>query len=247
MTNRDRVLSFVKNNPGCTQQEISKALGIRQPQVNSLLRTLIAKGVVYREEQKRPYRYYPRSVSGHPHVELQHPQGEEEDILKNITKDNMLIVVSCSEQKVWSKENSRPVYVPAIYAYTGNDVTWLKNNVPNGKGFHCLILSAKYGFIEPEHPIHYYDVTFSNPKTGPISIESLKNQVLHQSRLFAENERKLCEFKYVLVRESGEGEGKYFNNCQEAFPPTTLVRKLTDPLWTEIAEKIGEEHDQRGT
>jgi len=75
MKNRDRVLSFVRENPGCTQQQISKALRITpDAQVNQKLHDLMQKGLVYRDEQQRPYKYYPE-------------KGKEEDTLKNITKD----------------------------------------------------------------------------------------------------------------------------------------------------------------
>ena len=64
MTNRDTVLSFVQNNPGRTQQEISKALGITpEQQVNQILRALRQESLVYRDEQERPYKYYPVSAS----------------------------------------------------------------------------------------------------------------------------------------------------------------------------------------
>jgi hypothetical protein len=46
-----------------------------------------------------------------------------------------------------------------------------------------LILSAKYGFIEPSFLTPgYYNVTLKNKKSGPISIDELHRQVA-QKRL----------------------------------------------------------------
>jgi len=62
--NRERVLSFLQNNPGCTQQQISKALDITpNAQVNQILHMLMQKGLAYRAEEQRPYRYYPEEVN----------------------------------------------------------------------------------------------------------------------------------------------------------------------------------------
>jgi len=232
MKNRDGVLSFVKEKPRCTQQEISKALSITSTaQVNQILHTLMDDGLVGRDEQQMPYKYYPVKV-------------KEEDIVESITKDNMLIVVSCTAQKVWDKGNWGSAYVPAIHAYAGNSIKWLRDNVPSGKGLHCIILSAKYGFIEPEHPIHNYDVTFPKPKNknsllkenekAAISDNSLRNQVMYQPRLFGKDERKLCSFKYVLVK----GSSLYIQKCREAFGPEAHVQELTDELWSRIVAKL---------
>jgi len=235
---KDRVLSFVQSNPGRTQQEISRALNIPPytgQGVNPILRKLTTEGLIKRERQKRSYKYYPVSTSVQASAQLQHPEDNEEDMLKNCTKENLLIVVSCSKQKVWGEENWGPAYVPAIHAYTGDDVTWLRNNVPKGRGFHCLILSAKYGFIEPEHPIHNYNVTFNEPETGPISADSLKNQVCCQCRLFSGKEKKLSEFRYVLVK----GSDTYVKKTQAAFDSIAVVQKLTDELWNKIVANLG--------
>jgi len=158
----------------------------------------------------------------------------DKGILKNITKENTLIVISCTYSKVWARSHQTPCYVPAQEAYTGSTFQWLEKNKQKVKNFPWIILSAKYGFIEPEHPIHNYDVTFNQPKTGPISVESLKNQVLYQRRLFGEKERKLCHFKYVLVK----GGDKYLDRCLKAFPSTVVVRELTDELWSTIVTKL---------
>jgi len=161
-----------------------------------------------------------------------------ENIEKGVTKEDILIVVSCTERKIWKEDPSRPVYVPAIDAYRGTSVTWLRNKVPEGRGFHCVILSAKYGFIEPEHPIAYYNVTFSKPNTGPISDISLKNQVCCQRRRFGTQKRRLCDFKYIFVktgnRDKGRNKASYLKKVKTAFADTDArdnVRKLDNNLW----------------
>ena len=41
-----------------------------------------------------------------------------------------------------------------------------------------MILSAKYGFLEPDQIIpENYNVTFNDPSTNPISLEELKKQI----------------------------------------------------------------------
>ena len=68
-----------------------------------------------------------------------------------------------------------------------------------------LILSAKYGFIDPDFVIpENYDVTFKDPGTNPISIDRLREQV---------REKGLCEFDKVIVL----GGMIYFEVCKKAF------------------------------
>jgi predicted transcriptional regulator len=62
MKNRDRILSFVQNNPGQTQQKMAMELGIPPytgQQVNKILRELIEEGSVKVERSEKPYKYYP--------------------------------------------------------------------------------------------------------------------------------------------------------------------------------------------
>jgi len=61
--------------------------------------------------------------------------------------------------------------------------------------FRWVISSAKYGYLEPEHPIGDYDVTFSDKRTGPISDESLYFQVMYQKRW---GSVRLRDFKKIV-------------------------------------------------
>lgn len=94
-----------------------------------------------------------------------------------------LVIVGCTKQKIWDDDPSAPDYVPARRAYTGRSLPdWVREGRDEPSGARWLFLSAKYGFIEPDHPIAAYDVPFSDPATGPISRESLRAQVRHQTR-----------------------------------------------------------------
>lgn len=94
----------------------------------------------------------------------------------------VLYVVGCTKTKIWARDRSAPRFVSAVHAYRGRSMlAWLQR--PEYLiGQPWLILSAKYGFIEPDHPIANYDVTFSIPDTGPISDETLIAQVMYQTR-----------------------------------------------------------------
>ena len=97
-----------------------------------------------------------------------------------------LFVVGCTKRKIWDEYPNAPFYVPARYAYLGSSFIkirqWLETDRIELKGFRWLILSAKYGYIEPWHPIGKYDVTFNDDNTGPISDHTLYSQVMHQRR-----------------------------------------------------------------
>lgn len=238
----DKVLLFVKSNSGCTSNEISRELNIKPVnQVNHILSKLVESGSLQRDKHKGAYKYYfvPKHVQND--FMISKLESQREGKLKDITKKNTLIVISCTKRKIWDEGHWGHPYVPAIHAYTGKSITLFKNHVAEKEGFYCIILSAKYGFIELEHPIHYYNVTFSKSNTGPISDESLWNQVHYQSRYFGTEERKLCDFKHVLIkagnRDSEENEKSYTNKVKKAFKNTEAegnVEKLNKELWGQI-------------
>jgi len=111
-----------------------------------------------------------------------------------------LFVVSCAKSKIWDEDKNAPSYVPARHAYRGEDflkfVYWFEKNQMEMKGFKWLILSAKYGYIEPWHPIGRYDVCFDDEDSGPISDETLYSQVMKQRRF--EDTVYLKDFKKVV-------------------------------------------------
>ncbi|MCR4418719.1 MAG: hypothetical protein QHH27_03255 [Clostridia bacterium] len=106
--------------------------------------------------------------------------------LRECDPSKTLLIVSCTRTKVWSMDPEAPPYVPAQFAYCGPEfkrfVRWLEDNSIESRGFRWLILSARYGYLEPWQPIADYDVTFDDPQSGPISDETLYSQVMFQKR-----------------------------------------------------------------
>lgn len=90
-------------------------------------------------------------------------------------KSNLLVIVPCGKSKIW-KKHPKIKNVEASKAYTGSP---FKVNKAFAEKFSdkWIILSAKYGFIEPNFIIEEdYNVTFNNPKTKPIKTPELKKQ-----------------------------------------------------------------------
>jgi hypothetical protein len=114
-----------------------------------------------------------------------------------VEADETLYVVSCTKQKVWDGDAHAPRYVPAKDAYVGSTMReWLKSDECRQARF-WVILSAKYGFIDPDHPVGYYDVTFDDDHTGPLSLDLLRAQAEHQS--CGSDRKRLRDFKRVRV------------------------------------------------
>jgi hypothetical protein len=112
-----------------------------------------------------------------------------------------LHVISCSRRKAWDNPSVTDRALPARDAYRGEEITaWLAR--AESASSRWLVLSAKYGFIEPDHPITKYDVTFNDPSTGPITDDALRAQAKHQSRW--SDEIPLRQFKRVVVHGSGD-------------------------------------------
>jgi len=88
----------------------------------------------------------------------------------------VLIVVPCGKSKIWDRE---PAHGPATArdAYTGT-LFRLNRAYAEKYGDRWLVLSAKYGFIEPDSVIPGpYDVSFKKKQSDPIGVESLHVQV----------------------------------------------------------------------
>lgn len=122
-----------------------------------------------------------------------------------------LIVVSCGSSKIWKKHpEAGPTW--AKDAYQG---VYYKLNKEYAEKFGdgWVILSAKYGFIEPDFVIpKEYNVTFNDRKTHTISVEELKKQV---------DEKTLDEFDEVVVL----GGSKYSKLVEMAFESTSVEIK----------------------
>ncbi len=73
-----------------------------------------------------------------------------------------LYILPCSKTKIWDIM-SAPAEVPAHNVYKGQLFLKGKSVVNDNKG-QFLILSAKYGFVEPEDMLSNYNVTFKTKK-----------------------------------------------------------------------------------
>ncbi len=93
----------------------------------------------------------------------------------------ILFVVSCTKKKIWEVSPSAPEFVPARYAYVGDSfvefLKWAEESQLERRGFRWMILSGKYGFIEPWHPIGYYDIPIDDESYFPVTNDFLRNQV----------------------------------------------------------------------
>ncbi|MHA1723081.1 MAG: DUF6884 domain-containing protein [Candidatus Baldrarchaeia archaeon] len=137
---------------------------------------------------------------------------EAKNLEARVEKEEILFVVSCTKRKIWDENPEAPEYVSAKDAYVGDTFKeWLTIKPSFGR---WIILSAKYGFIEPEHPISRYNVTFDDEATGPISEASLVNQVLFQNRW--KDGKRLRDFNMIVVF----GSETYYNKVCKAFSQT---------------------------
>jgi cytoplasmic iron level regulating protein YaaA (DUF328/UPF0246 family) len=78
-----------------------------------------------------------------------------------------------------------------------------------------VILSAKYGFLEPATLIELYEVTFKKKSTNPVSASALRKQIA---------DLRLFDFDEVIAL----GGKEYRSVVQEAFAGTAV--KLTFPF-----------------
>ena len=131
-----------------------------------------------------------------------------------------LFIVSCTKEKVWDKNNETPLFISAKDAYTGIQfkkfLNWYQINEFKKLGYFWVILSGKYGFIEPEHPIGWYNININNSKHYPISIKTLKNQSKQLRRWKMEQdflEVRLREFKILICVNCSNSYLKRIGKC----------------------------------
>jgi len=125
----------------------------------------------------------------------------------------MLVIVPCGQAKIWKKEPSHGP-AKAKNAYQGAP---FKVNKAFAERFadKWIVLSAKYGFIDPEFIIPKdYNVTFKKPSTNPISIDALKKQL----------KQKNLDSYDVVIALGGEDYSskvkKVFMNVSKVMAPT---------------------------
>lgn len=127
---------------------------------------------------------------------------------------SVLVIVGCGQAKIWKVEPSTGP-TAAKFAYISN---YFNLNKEYGKKFsdRWVILSAKYGFIDPDFIIEKdYNVTFKRKETNPISIEELRKQV---------DQKRLDGFDRVIVL----GGRDYALIVREAFKNTNC--RIIAPL-----------------
>lgn len=140
----------------------------------------------------------------------------------------LLVVVPCGQSKIW-KKHPELKDVQASEAYMGAP---FKVNKAFAEKFtdqeisdKWIILSAKYGFVEPNFPIPQdYNVSFNRPKTNPISLSDLRKQ--------AKN-KKLLLFDTVIAL----GGKNYFHKVRKVFANCSKVVVPTEGLTIGFAMK----------
>jgi len=119
-----------------------------------------------------------------------------------------LVVVPCGKSKIWDK-NPRKGSTKAKDVYLGVPFT-VNREYAEKYGEKWVILSAKYGLIEPDYVIpENYNVTFNDPETNPISVNKLQGQV----------KDNFSEYMKVLAL----GSTKYSEIVRKAFSGTSAV------------------------
>lgn len=123
-----------------------------------------------------------------------------------------LCIAQCGRRKIWD-DNPIAGPTPAKLAYTGvfarKTQEYAKNFFPND----WIILSAKYGFLMPDDLIENYNVTFTDAKTHPISLQGLQKSAKEK------NLTSYDEFVVVAGRV-------YVLRVKEVF----LGKKIIEPL-----------------
>ncbi len=113
-----------------------------------------------------------------------------------------LIVVQCGQMKIW-KHNPELGIVEAKDAYIS---PYFKKGRAYAEKFgdKWVILSAKYGFLDPNEKINDYNVSFKRKNPAPIPLSKLREQVLA---------KRLNEFDEVIVL----GGEEYLRAVRESF------------------------------
>lgn len=116
-----------------------------------------------------------------------------------------LVIVQCGNRKIWH-DHPNAGATPAEDAYTS---PYFQGNKEYAKKFgdKWMVLSAKYGFIEPNFMIpRNYNVTFKKPSTEQISTEDLRKQVRQKGLHHFDKIEVLGGYEYVeKVRQAFEG------------------------------------------
>src|SRR5450759_1509888 len=117
-----------------------------------------------------------------------------------------LVIIECGKSKIWDKNPSAGAQKASV-AYTGPHFR-TNRRFAESRGCDWMILSAKYGFMQPDFVIPgNYNVTFARPSTDRISVQELKRQV---------EERGLSRYDEITVL----GGRDYVDRVRESFAHT---------------------------
>lgn len=114
-----------------------------------------------------------------------------------------LVIIPCGGRKIWDSHPNAGVQ-QASDSYTGG---YFKSNKAYAEAQGCdwLILSAKYGLIEPGFIIsENYNVTFKDKRTNPVKLDDVRKQV---------REKGLTRYNEIVVL----GGKEYINMVRQAF------------------------------
>lgn len=119
-----------------------------------------------------------------------------------------LVIVPCGKAKIWDRyPHAGPTL--AAQAYVGAPFK-VNTEYARSTGDAWMILSAKYGFLLPSDLISGpYNVSFKHPRTAPITVPALRQQV---------DVKRLRAFDIVI----GLGGKEYRDVLRRSFAPKEI-------------------------
>jgi len=125
-----------------------------------------------------------------------------------------LCIVPCGKAKIWDKRpDAGPT--PAKDVYTGPFATMCRRYALRFHSADWCIISAKYGFLQPDDRVPgRYEVTFNRKSTQPISVEDMVEQ--------AKKTGLLSYDRVVCVAGSA-----YVDRCRRVFGESIVVETLS--------------------
>ena len=124
-----------------------------------------------------------------------------------------LCIIPCGKRKIWDK-NPEAGPTKAKNVYTGPFAVSCRRYAERFYPSAWCIISAKHGFLFPEDVVPGpYEVTFSKPKTNPVTLEDLKAQA---------TKKGLEKYQNIIVIASKE----YVSRVQQVFPE----KEISTPL-----------------
>jgi len=135
----------------------------------------------------------------------------------------MLVIIPCGAGKIWDKNPHHGMCL-AKDTYTGSPFR-VNRKYAEKFGEKWMILSAKYGYIEPEFVIPGdYNVTFKDPRTNPVAVPALIQQI---------QEVGLNRFPQVI----GLGGIEYRDRIRDSFKPYNISVQFP---FADLGLRIGE-------